>query len=934
MNVLGQRMSVSSDRLMESHVVNTYLDKYTVYDVGVSSMYEEILSTRNEVFSLDFLEELGWDFNLEPVSIITDDTKVFEVGEQGKSLYRQPIKVKTYHGTFRDGRSGSLRLTISDSYLYGMVIDEEETYYFEPIRNYDGTSVTTKIVLYNERDVSKANASYTCNHDDEPLRTDVEENIIESRFNGICYKAKIAVLADYAMYIDPAHAGIEALINHLVGVINNVQSNYEFNGNTNFSNGVNFEFSEIIVSTCANCDYLTATTSPAQLLSEFTGWINEGGFSDPFHAAHFWTNRDLVGFTIGLAYQSPNLYCNSQAQAVLEDWTNTAALLRVMVGHEMAHNFNGVHDGSSNFMLSPTVTVTNIWSPASKSTINVQISNQGPSCMTSCVPAPCGIVGNLTLVSVTNAGISVSWDSNSNSLYTVRVRNYGEDNFIQDITTINNSIILTPPGYAICKRYEVFIYNNCGASGLSASQRLVITSPTAQGCADFEVQKKLGYTGEAISFTDKSENATSWLWDFGNGQTSTLQNPTIIYNVMGVYDISLTVNNGHTMVRNDFIKILPDLNVPFLNNQGGNFESNPNIFGSELISGTVDLWERGTSNYVLVTNGNAWKTRLNSDIPRVNSRSGLYSPRFNLTSHANHVLHFDIGMETQFCNGPFGVQVQYSTNNGSSWTRLGSSSNYYNIGPSQACSFARQVFADSTGWAFNTNYLHKEIDISFLNTQPQVIFRIVASVSSVFSNGYAIDGALIDNFQIFSNNSMLAIEKNSLRGYITKDVSKLAWTVNSSDDVAKFEILRSRDGLDFVTIGIVDALNAINTSSYYFTDNIPLAGSNFYQVKAINTDLSADFTNVVRLDYSTASNYQIFPNPILGDGFVNIVSSKNQNIKEIMLIDALGKVVASSLAIDKHYTRLDVSHLMPGVYVATITSEFLTTENIKVMVAY
>lgn len=49
-------------------------------------------------------------------------------------------------------------------------------------------------------------------------------------------------------------------------------------------------------------------------------------------------------------------------------------------------------------------------------------------------------------------------------------------------------------------------------------------------------------------FTDISEggsghNVTSWLWDFGDGTTSTEQNPCHIYDSEGTYNVSLTVTN-------------------------------------------------------------------------------------------------------------------------------------------------------------------------------------------------------------------------------------------------------------------------------------------------------------------------------------------------------------------------------------------------------
>ncbi|GAB2943264.1 hypothetical protein GCM10027048_04850 [Hymenobacter coalescens] len=48
-----------------------------------------------------------------------------------------------------------------------------------------------------------------------------------------------------------------------------------------------------------------------------------------------------------------------------------------------------------------------------------------------------------------------------------------------------------------------------------------------------------------VQFTDLSQNApTSWLWNFGDGTTSTQQNPTHTYTRSGVYDVTLTVTNN------------------------------------------------------------------------------------------------------------------------------------------------------------------------------------------------------------------------------------------------------------------------------------------------------------------------------------------------------------------------------------------------------
>lgn len=47
-----------------------------------------------------------------------------------------------------------------------------------------------------------------------------------------------------------------------------------------------------------------------------------------------------------------------------------------------------------------------------------------------------------------------------------------------------------------------------------------------------------------VNLTDQSTGATSWSWNFGNGQSSTQQNPSVTYNNLGNYLVTLTAGNA------------------------------------------------------------------------------------------------------------------------------------------------------------------------------------------------------------------------------------------------------------------------------------------------------------------------------------------------------------------------------------------------------
>jgi PKD repeat protein len=72
-----------------------------------------------------------------------------------------------------------------------------------------------------------------------------------------------------------------------------------------------------------------------------------------------------------------------------------------------------------------------------------------------------------------------------------------------------------------------------------------ITYSFAQPNANFTASIAEGCSPLLVQFTDLSTGSpTSWLWDFGNGQSLTAKNPLITYSSPGTYSVSLIVKNA------------------------------------------------------------------------------------------------------------------------------------------------------------------------------------------------------------------------------------------------------------------------------------------------------------------------------------------------------------------------------------------------------
>ena len=77
--------------------------------------------------------------------------------------------------------------------------------------------------------------------------------------------------------------------------------------------------------------------------------------------------------------------------------------------------------------------------------------------------------------------------------------------------------------------------------------QLIINQATASLNADFTANNVNVCLGSSIIFSDASTgNPNSWVWNFGDGNSSTLQNPTHTYSNPGTYNVTLTISDGTT----------------------------------------------------------------------------------------------------------------------------------------------------------------------------------------------------------------------------------------------------------------------------------------------------------------------------------------------------------------------------------------------------
>jgi PKD repeat protein len=87
------------------------------------------------------------------------------------------------------------------------------------------------------------------------------------------------------------------------------------------------------------------------------------------------------------------------------------------------------------------------------------------------------------------------------------------------------------------------VSNNNGQDTTSKAGLIVTTLAPV---ANFKVDQRIGKAPFIVQFKDLStNNPTKWSWSFGDGTTSSDQNPRHVYPQEGAYDVRLTVSNQY-----------------------------------------------------------------------------------------------------------------------------------------------------------------------------------------------------------------------------------------------------------------------------------------------------------------------------------------------------------------------------------------------------
>jgi PKD repeat protein len=427
----------------------------------------------------------------------------------------------TYKGVTHEGLP--FRLTINDGFIAGILPIQDHIFYIEPLQNILSRAKEGIFILYEKENIKRIpeRKCMVQTVEQQLERLDIGERVAQG-----CVSLDLAVATDVSMF--KKYISTQTIVNHVSNIMNLVEGVY---GSKSFNNEVQFRIVKWVHATTTNA--WINSLSPQGLLENFSNWGSKGGFQNNYDLGQLWTNQDLTGSTIGIAWLRG--VCAGYGQHhVVQDFSASEALMLCLVAHEIGHNFSMTHNSQ---IMAPSVSTSNQWSSTSANEFNAYVPKLIPNCL-----ALCGSGGG-----------------GSSGLAPAAVFSFPQDSIcINKTFQLENNTINAPTSYkwtfnggtpATSTEAEPKVYfKNAGTYVItltatnihgsnSATKKITITTfPTP--AFTYKVQN------QTVVFTNVTVENAKWAWKFGDGKASTDKNPTNTYANNGTYNVILSANNS------------------------------------------------------------------------------------------------------------------------------------------------------------------------------------------------------------------------------------------------------------------------------------------------------------------------------------------------------------------------------------------------------
>ncbi len=149
----------------------------------------------------------------------------------------------------------------------------------------------------------------------------------------------------------------------------------------------------------------------------------------------------------------------------------------------------------------------------------------------------------------------------------------------------------------------------------------------------------------------------------------------------------------------------------------------------------------------------------------------------------------------------------------------------------------------------------------------------------------------------------------------------LNWKTSSETDNKYFELQRSTDGKQFVSVAeVAGAGNSERILEYQYLDRIQGVETLYYRIRQYDVDGTSSWSKMIRVQREETYEFVISPNPFAESFTIAYTGTDDTKIAEVEIRDLAGLLWFSEKIPVKKYT--EIGNLLPaGAYICTITTD-------------
>jgi hypothetical protein len=189
-------------------------------------------------------------------------------------------------------------------------------------------------------------------------------------------------------------------------------------------------------------------------------------------------------------------------------------------------------------------------------------------------------------------------------------------------------------------------------------------------------------------------------------------------------------------------------------------------------------------------------------------------------------------------------------------------------------------------------------------------------------NRGGLTAANISNFSYYISsidgiNSPLPITLLYLDSELIDDNVELTWATSEEEDFSHFIIQHSVNGSVYKDLAYVPGAgyNTESINQYSYTHELPVIGTNYYRLKAVDLDGTFEYLGPVSERFSGEEALWIHPNPSAGDKVVYQTNFTPNENDRVLVYNQLGSVVADEPVIKNNGTVYFTESLKAGAYI-------------------